>query len=361
MSPKVALVVDALPGLGGSEKVLLAVAELLPEAPIYTLIYNRPAFRHTALADHRVIPSYIDRLPFTRTHYRSYLPLMPRAVEQFDLDAYDVILSFSYAVAHGVRSRPGQRHLSYTYTPMRYAWRGVHPDGSRRRMPWLVERFFGSFRAWDAAAAARVDAFAAVSGWIGAWVNQAYGRDARVIYPPVEVERFVPQPERAGYFVALSRLVPHKRLDLIVEAFNRLKLPLLVVGTGPEERALRRQAGPGIRLLGFQDDRSVADLLSRARGFICAADEDFGIAVVEAQAAGCPVIAYGKGGALETVLAGQTGVFFEEQSAESLVEAVERFEREAFDPRLARQNAARFSKAQFQREFGGFIAAAGQR
>ena len=355
MTPKVALVVDALPGLGGSEKVSLAVAELFPAAPIYTLVYNRQAFAHTCLADHQVTTSFIDRLPFARTQYRKYLPLMPHAIEQFDLSAYDIILSFSYAVAHGVRTRPGQLHLSYTYTPMRYAWRGIRPDGTHGPAGRLVNLLFRSFRTWDVAAAARVDHFAAVSHWIGDWISQVYGRAAKVIYPPVDIERFQPQPERDEYFVALSRLVPHKRLDLIIEAFNRLKLPLLVIGEGPERRRLFRLACPNIRLMGFQNDDTVANLLSQARGFICATDEDFGIALVEAQASGCPVIAYGKGGALETVQDGQTGLFFEDQSAESLIDAVERFEQNSFDPHACVQNTARFSKAQFQEEFKMFV------
>lgn len=356
---KVALVIDALPGMGGAEKVLMTALELFPGAPVYTLLYNRMTFAGSSLDAHPVVPSWIDRLPGVLGYYRILLPLMPATIERFDLSRYDLILSFSYAVAHGVGVRPGQQHFSYIFTPMRYAWGINGLSGPVHEDNPLVKRLFRWFRSWDVAAAAQVDRYAAVSGWIGRWVQTAYGRGARVIYPPVEVERFSAGRERGKYYLTVSRLVAHKRIDLIVQAFNRMKLPLLVVGEGPERQRLERQSGPTIKFLGYQGDRTVAGLLEGARGFISSAKEDFGIAIVEAQAAGCPVIAYRAGGALETVVEGESGVFFDRLEAESLAEAVECFEDrwECFDSRRIAAGVRRFNKQRFLEELDGFARA----
>lgn len=356
---KVALVIDALPAVGGAEKVLLQALALFPYAPVYTLVYNPEPFARTPLARRRVITSSIDRLPGARTHYRKYLPWMPRAIEEFELGEYDLVLSFSYAVAHGVRLQPGQRHLSYTFTPLRYAWNGVSLDGSERMKARLWRSLFAPFRRWDRAGAGRVDRLAAVSGWIAGQIQAAYGRSAEVIYPPVEVERFSPQPARGEQYITVCRLVPHKRVDLMVEAFNHLGLPLLVVGEGPEREKLERRSKANIRFLGYQPDEQVARLLGCARAFVCAAREDFGIAVVEAQAAGCPVIAYQAGGVLETVTEGETGLFFADATPESLAEAVIHFEasREEFFPAAAVARASRFNTGRFLRELADFVEA----
>lgn len=353
--PKVALVMDALPGLGGAEKVLIAAMELFPESPIYTLIYNRAAFAQTPIAQRQVITSYLDRLPLAYTQYRKFLPLMPHAIAQFDLSKFDKVVSFSYAVAHGITTRPRQTHLSYTFTPMRYAWRHIGLDGLQKPSNLMLSIFFSSFRRWDLKAVAQVDGFASVSNWIGDWVRSIYQRESVVIYPPVEVERFTAQVKRENYYITVSRLVAHKRIDLIVAAFNRLKLPLLVVGNGPECARLEQQAGENIHFLGFQPDEQVNKLLGRARGYICAGEEDFGIAMVEAQAAGCPVIAYSSGGARETVLNGKTGLLFEDQSVESLADAVNRSERCSFDLLDLHLNAERFNRLHFQEKFKKYI------
>jgi glycosyltransferase involved in cell wall biosynthesis len=356
----VAFVVDALPVMGGSEKVLLAAIELFPRARIYTLLHRPEKFLGTPLEGRDIVTSFINHLPFARSAYRKYLPLMPGAIEAMDLDGHDLVISFSYAVAHGARVRAGAKHLSYNFTPMRYAWRDLGLDGGRRpgnpMLHWLMQRF----RSWDQRAADRVDRFAAVSGATAERIRRAYRREAQVIYPPVELERFRPSPRRDDYYVTIARLVPHKRLDLIVEAFSQMRLPLVVVGEGPEYGRLKRSAGASVRLLGRQPDAVVADLLARARGFVCAAEEDFGIAIVEAQAAGCPVLAYGRGGALETVQEMRTGLFFGEQSLIGLMGAVERFEQMAdgFDPDDLTANAKRFSKSRFQEEFSAFVAGA---
>lgn len=357
MNNKAAFVVDALMEMGGAERVLLQALKLFPKAPIYTLVYNPDPFDGTSIGEHPVIPSLIDRLPLAHAAHRRYLPLMPLAVQQFDLRPYDLILSFSYAVAHGVRIHPGQRLLSYTYTPMRYAWRGFKVGRAPAAQQWLVDCLLDRFRRWDRAVSSRVTRFAAVSSNIAAWVRRIYQREARVIYPPVELDRFSPQSPRDNFYITVTRLVPHKRVDLIVRAFSRLQLPLTVVGEGPELKALQRIAAPNILFTGYIPDAVVAHLLGRARAFVCAAQEDFGISMIEAQASGCPVIAYGAGGALETVLDQQTGLFFPEQTEECLTAAVEQFQafRSSFSERDLLASARRFSEQRFLDEYADFV------
>lgn len=355
---EVAFVIDALPVMGGSEKVLLAALEVFPRARIYTLVYHPEKFVGTPLSGRKIVTSFIDRLPFTRLAYRNYLPLMPRAIEALDLSGHDLVISFSYAVAHGARHRPDARHLSYNFTPMRYAWRDLDARGRIAPKDPLWNGLMEYFRGWDRQAASRVDRFAAVSRATAARIDRAYRREAQILYPPVEIERFHPLQARGDYHIAVARLVPHKRLDLAVEAYSRMGLPLLIVGEGPEYGRLRRAAASNVRLLGRQPDPVIADLLGRARGFVCTAEEDFGIAIVEAQAAGCPVLAFGAGGALETVQEMRTGLFFKEQTVESLMDGIERFERAAdsFETKELAVNAARFSKARFKKEFAEFVA-----
>jgi len=282
---------------------------------------------------------------------------MPSAIERLDLCKYDVVVSFSYAVAHGVHVSNGTRHISYMYTPMRYAWSNINLDGTRSPKNRLLNLAMESFRAWDRAAASRVHEFAAISRGISKRIESAYQRQARLIYPPVEVERFHPNGRHGDYFVVLSRLVAHKRIDLILEAFSKLSLPLKIIGDGPQGKSLQKRASPNIEFLGYQSDDMVSQLLANARGFVCAAEEDFGIAMVEAQAAGCPVIAYKGGGALETVAEGKTGLFFEEQSSTSLIEAIQRFCDVGccFRPSDLTENAQRFSKERFTKSFQKFV------
>ena len=356
-NPRIAFIVDALPALGGGEKTLFAALEVFPQADIFTLIYNKHAFESTPITNKEIVTSYLDKLPFAQTRHRILLPLMPSAIERFDLCKYDVVVSFSYAVAHGVRVNNGTRHISYTYTPMRYAWSDLNIDGTHSRKNPLINLVMEQFRTWDKNAASHVHEFAAISHGIAGRIQSAYQREARVIYPPVETERFSSNGHRGNYFVTLSRLVPHKRIDLVIEAFSRLQLPLKVIGDGPQMKSLQKRATPNIEFLGYQSEESVAELLGCARGFVCAAEEDFGIAIVEAQAAGCPVIAYKGGGALETVIDGVTGLLFPEQSAGSLIEAVQGFEDAAhgFRRNDMLDNAQRFSKARFTEAFQEFV------
>jgi glycosyltransferase involved in cell wall biosynthesis len=355
--PRTAFIIDSLPAIGGGEKVLFTALEAYPNADIFTLIYNKQAFTRTPIANRSVRTSYLDTLPLSHKYHRFFLPLMPAAIERFDLGNYDRIVCFSYAVAHGVQGYNGARHVSYTYTPMRYAWTDININGQRNRKNLFLDRFMQAFREWDQKAAARVHQFASISRKVSRRIKQAYGREAPVIYPPVEVERFRPCVQRGDYYITVSRLVAHKRIDLLVQAFSQLNLPLLVVGDGPQLPSLRKAAKSNIQFLGYEADEKVAGLLSKARAFVCAAEEDFGIAIVEAQAAGCPVITYGQGGALDTVRDGVTGLFFEEQSPESLIDAVERFAGNVSEFQIEEMvsSAQRFSKRRFLQEFKEFV------
>ena len=355
--PRIAFVLDALPAVGGAEKVLLTALEAYPQADVFTLIYNRPAFQGTPIASLNVHTSYLDRLPFAQKHHRLFLPLMLRAIERLDLQGYDVIVSFTYAVAHGIHNPNRARHIAYTYTPMRYAWAGLNVNGTPTRKNPLIQHFMDSFRTWDRQAASRVHDFAAISEAVACRIKNAWRRKSRLIYPPVETERFQSFHLRGDYFITISRLVPHKRIDLLVRAFSQLQLPLVIVGDGPEFPRLKALASSNIHLTGFLPDERVAELIMKARAFVCAAEEDFGIAMVEAQAAGCPVIAYGRGGALETVTDGVTGLFIEEQSVGGIKEAVQKFEIQAdsFCREDLVRNACRFGKDRFVREFIQFV------
>jgi glycosyltransferase involved in cell wall biosynthesis len=349
----IALVQDALPCLGGAERVLETVAELFPAASVYTLVYEPRAFVGTGLGERRIHTSFIDRLPGAHRNHRAFLPLFPLAIERFDLTAYDIILSSHYAVAHGVLARPDQLHISYTYTPLRHAWHYHHEYLRTLSAParWVAGPILHYLRMWDRAAADRVDRFLAISDWVAACIWRAYRRKATVVYPPVDIEAFQPKPGQGDHYIAVARLEPHKRIDLIVDAFARLGRPLFVVGDGSERGRLMDRAPSNVEFLGRVTDAELADLLARARGLVHAAEEDFGIALVEAQAAGCPVVAYAGGAAGEIVQDGRTGILFQRQTGEALEEAVRTLER---TPRFRTQdlvrNAERFSKARFERE-----------
>jgi glycosyltransferase involved in cell wall biosynthesis len=355
--PRISVVIDALATYRGAERVLAAVLELYPRAPIHTLVYEPSAFTGTRIAQHRVQTSFIQKIPGGRTHYRGLLPLLPLAIERLDLRNYDIILSFNYAVAHGVVCRPDQLHIAYTFAPLRYAWQDSGEFFQRGLAAPAARLILHYFRVWDRAAADGVDHFAAISHWTAACIRKAYGREAEVVYPPVEIESFVPLSPRGDYFVAVARLVRHKRLELLLEAFSRLGLPLLLIGEGPERHTLEALAGPNVRLLGATTNQEKAALLGKARALVHAAAEDFGLVLAEAQAAGCPVIAYRRGAASEIVQDGKTGVLFSEPSVESLVAGVQRFMRreDSFAPRDCVANVQRFSKLRFQTAFSAMV------
>lgn len=358
---RVAIVHDWLVVNGGAEKVLAALLKAFPQADVMTLVNFLPASEAAWLAPHRIVTSSLQRMPFARRYYRHYLPIMPYAIEQFDLRGYDLVISSSHAVAKGVVTHPGQQHICYCHTPMRYAWdmKEHYLENARFRLPLMetfVRKTLKRLRQWDYFGASQVDHFIANSYNVAERISKYYRRKASVLYPPVDIEQFVLNTEpRDDYYLAASRLVPYKRLDLIIEAFKatphrRLK----IVGDGPEYARLAALAEghAHIELLGYQPNEQLIMLMSQARGFIFAADEDFGILPLEAQACGTPVIAYGKGGALETVkdiCHGETatGVLFEQQSAASLLTALDTFEEHHFQPQACRQQAEQFSYALF--------------
>ncbi len=358
--PPIALVQDALPDYGGAERVLEVVLEMFPQAPIYTLVYRPSRFEGTRLATHPIQTSPLARLPGAlKNHYR-YLPLFPYFIEQLDLRQFRIVISFNYAVAHGVVLRPDQLHISYTYTPLRYLWHQTHAflEEQRGLRGMLTRILFHYLRMWDVTASRRVDHYVAISSWVAAGIRRAYGRQAEVIFPPVATEKFEPLQPRQDYYITVTRLAPHKRIDLIIEAFRQLDRPLIIVGEGPDRPAFAAQAPANITFAGRLPDEQVAALLGRARAFVHVAEEDFGIAPVEAQAAGCPVLAYESGGVRDTVIPGVTGLLFKEQTSSCLREAVLQFEavQGNFDPFRLQAHAAQFGVERFKREFADVLA-----
>jgi len=355
--------------LAGAERCLEVFHELWPDAPLYTLVYQEDSVRRLGFEPGQVHASFLQRFPRAQKWHRKYLPFYPLAIEQFDLSGYDVILSSSHAVAKGVLVRSDQLHICYCHTPVRYAWDLTHrylkENGLERGLKSLLARAILHYiRLWDTLAANRVDHFIANSRYTARRIWRAYRREAEVIHPPVDVERFQLNERKDNFFLFVSRLVPYKKADLVVAAFTRLGIPLKVVGDGPQFDECRRLAGKNVEFLGYQDDATVADLISRARALVFAAEEDFGIVPVEAQACGTPVIAFGRGGALETVVAADgenwdraTGLFFSEQTEESLASAVQEFLRcEAlFRPEVIRRNAERFGRERFKEEIRDLV------
>jgi glycosyltransferase involved in cell wall biosynthesis len=369
---RVAIVHEWLVTYGGSEKVVEEILECFPEADIFSLVDFIPD--RAFLKGRPVTTSFVQKLPFAKRRYRGYLPLFPLAVEQFDLSGYDLVISSSHAVAKGVLVGPDQLHVSYVHSPIRYAWDLQHQylreanlvKGPRAIMARAVLHYL---RNWDTRTANGVDTFVVNSNFIGRRVERVYRRESTVVYPPVDVDAFELTPKKEPFYVTVSRMVPYKKMDLIVEAFAAMpERRLIVIGDGPEMDKVRSKAGPNVTIMGHQPFAVLKDHLQRARAFLFAAEEDFGISVVEAQACGTPVIAFGKGGACETVLdesqARPTGVFFQEQTVASIRAAVERFEAQEarFSPANCRANAERFSKAAFRNGFmAAVLAAADQR
>ena len=356
-APRIAVVIDALSTFTGAERVLTAILELYPEATLFTLAYDARGFTGRSIADRTVRTSWIQQLPWGASRYRNYLPFLPLAVESLDLRAYDVVISLSYAVAHGVLCRPDQLHVSYTFAPLRYAWQSAHEYFQHGPVAPISSLIMHYMRLWDIGAVERVDHFAAISQWTADCVWRAYRREAEVIYPPVETARFKASPTREDYYVAFSRLVRHKRLELVVQAFSKLGLPLMIIGEGPERHRLEALAGEKVKLVGWQSDDAAASLLGRAKALVHAAEEDFGLVMAEAQAAGCPVIGFSGGAAKEIMVEGETGLLFQSQTTDSIADAVQRFEKEAGNFRAERavENARRFRKERFQQQFAEMV------
>lgn len=355
---KVALVHYWLVASRGGEKVLEAMCRIFPQADIFTHVYNPKAVSET-IRSHGVRTTFIQKLPWARKLYQKYLPLMPMALEQLDLSGYDLVISSESGPAKGVLTGPDTLHLCYCHTPMRYLWDLYHEyrAGAGFLTRLAMSAGFSRLRLWDQASAQRVDGFAVNSKNVAKRVKKLYKRNSRVIYPPVATKDFRPAPERGDHYLFVGQLVGYKRADLAVEAFSRLGKKLIVVGEGKELKRLRKIAGETVTFLGRQSFEVIREQYSRCRALIFPANEDFGIVPVEAMASGAPVIAFGKGGALETVVEGKTGLFFPEQSVESLIHAVERFEEREreFDPQVLREHAAAFDETVFMRAFSDFV------
>jgi glycosyltransferase involved in cell wall biosynthesis len=355
-----AIITEWLNVYGGAERMLAEILRMYPQGQVHALIHNRGNLIDTPLEGIHIKTSFMQKIPCVEHLYRGLLPLMPLAIESMNVRNFDVVLSISHAVAHGIKTNKNQIHISYVCTPMRYAW---HLEDDYLHLHHLDKPLIGSaarltlslLRRWDRRSAARTDHLLAISNWIAQKIQQAWGRDSQVIYPPVNVNRFQPAAQRDDFYLHVSRLVPYKMTAEIIRAFNELKFPLIVVGDGPEMETLKKLAGENIRILGFQSDEIVTDLMNRAKAFVYMAVEDFGIAMVEAQAAGCPVIAYGKGGAAEIIRDGQSGLLFQEQTSRGLIEAVLQSKGMKLNSKAAHENAARFSSERFANEFSAYM------
>jgi len=347
-SLKVVLCHDWLTGMRGGERVLELLCEVFPEAPVYTLIHNRSAVSDI-INRHPIHTSWLQSIPGIEKHYRNFLPIFPNAIERFKVPEADLIISTSHCVAKGLRACGGTRHLCYCFTPMRYAWL-FHDEylGGSLLKQQLARPLLAWLRAWDRNASKRVTRFVAISRHIRDRINQFYGRDADLVYPPVDLDRWTPDFKPAGDFdLIASALVPYKKIDLAVTAYSRSGRKLKIVGTGTDFASLQAAAGPTIEFLGWQSDSQLLELYRRCRLLVFPGEEDFGIVPLEAQACGRPIVAYGRGGALETVKNGLSGVFFDQQTPESLQHAIHSCSTSVWDPALIRAHAETFSKQSF--------------
>jgi glycosyltransferase involved in cell wall biosynthesis len=373
---KVAIVHDWLTGMRGGEKCLEVFCELYPDADVYTLLHLRGTVSATIEA-HRIHTTLLQRLPLAHRLYRYYLPIFPLAVHQFEFEGYDLILSSSHCVAKNVRVPPGVCHISYVHTPMRYVWDQYDAYFGVERAGFFVRNAMRILRPWlqreDVITSRSVHYFIANSQHVARRIRRYYRRDAAVIYPPVDVQAFSPSERDDGYYLMVTALAPYKRVDLAIQAFNHLRLPLKIIGSGQEQKRLKKLAGPNVELCGWKPDTDIREAYAGCRALVFPGEEDFGIVPVEAMASGKPVIAYGKGGAVETVIplggqarlasgsgsnsGGATGVFFYEQAPESIVEAVHHFERHRtqFEPLRIRKRAELFDRQRFKDEIYRFI------
>lgn len=357
---RIALVHDWLNGMRGGEKVLEVLCELYPEAEIFTLLLEEEKISDR-IRGMTIHTSFIQGLPFSRRHYRHYLPLFPRAIESFDLTGFELVISTSHAVAKGCRPAPGARSICYCFTPMRYLW-FLYGDyfGTGKFKKLLLGPIFAYLRRWDLSSSDRVDRFLAISNTVAGRIAEVYHREAGVIYPPVDTDYFTPGVPSGDFFLIVAALVPYKKIALAIEVFNRLRRPLKIVGSGPEAARLRKMAGPETEFLGWVGDRELRELYRNCRALIFPGLEDFGIVPLEAQACGRPVIGFGAGGLSESTVpwpgSGEsppTGVFFSEPTADSLLAALRMFlERESeFDPRAIREHALNFGRDLFKEKF----------
>jgi glycosyltransferase involved in cell wall biosynthesis len=353
---KIALVHDWMNQIGGAEDVLETLVDLYPGAPVYTSLYDERRMPAT-WRSWDIRTSFINRLPFARRRQQLYFPLYPLAFESFDFGEYDLVLSNKSGFCHGVITGANTVHICYCLTPTRYVWR-YHQYAEREKLGRLTRLSLGPFltqlRIWDRLAADRVDHFIAISDEVRRRIGKYYGRPATIIHPPVDTGRFEPAAKVDDYYLLVGRLVPYRRIDLLVEAFNKLERPLLIAGRGRDEARLKTMAGPNITFLGYVPDDQLPELMARCRAFLFPGEEDFGIAPIQAMAAGRPVIAYAAGGALETVIPG-CGALFAEQSVDAIIKVVEEYDPTAADVGFLRAHAEKFDVSVFKRRLSDFV------
>ncbi|MCH9028190.1 MAG: glycosyltransferase family 4 protein [Bacteroidetes bacterium] len=355
---KTAIVHEWFVGYAGSERVVESFTNIFPDADVFSLVdFLNDDERRIILKGKRAHTSFIQKLPFARKKHRNYLPLFPKAIEKLDLSGYDVILSSSHAVAKGVIKNPDQLHITYCHSPMRYIW--DQADQYLKGTKGLIAKLFINYlRKWDLKSESNVDFFIANSHHIAEKIKRIYNRGAEVIYPPVDVDKFGMGEHKEDYYLTASRLVPYKRNDLIVEAFNAMPdKKLVVIGKGPELKKIKSIAKENIQVMGYQSPEVLKDYMQKAKAFVFAAEEDFGIIVVEAMSCGTPVIAWNNGGTAETVIDGKTGIHFSEQTKESIITAINKFETSLnmFDPRVVRSHAEQFSRKIFEENISSFL------
>lgn len=365
--PNVGIVADWLVTYAGAERVIKEFLDIFPESELYSIVdFLQPEARNELHGKHAVT-SFIQNLPKSKNNYQKYLPLMPLAIEQLDVSSHDIILSSSHAVAKGILTGPDQLHISYVHSPIRYAWDLQHQylreaGFNKGIKASIVKYLLHKIRLWDYRTANGVDHFIANSQFISRRIKKVYNRESTVIYPPVDVERFTLNDKKEDYYFTASRMVPYKRIDLIVEAFSKMpEKKLIVIGDGSEIGKVKSKASKNVEILGYQPNHIMLEHMQNAKAFVFAAEEDFGITPLEAQACGTPVIAFGKGGSLETIrplgVDNPTGLFFSEQTIESIISQVNAFERnvEIFEPENCRLNSLRFSSLRFKNEMDNFI------
>ena len=361
---KVAIVQEWLVTVGGSDKVVKAILDVFPDADIYTLVAKKEVCDELGIPWEKVHTSFIQKMPLGTKKHRAYLPLFPFAIEQFDLRGYDVVISSSHCVAKGVLTKADQLHICYCHSPIRYCWdmyneylEESHLDKGFKS--WLVRLMLHPIRQFDAIAGSRVDYYISNSDYVGQRIRKTYRRKATTIHPNIDISNFELCNDKKEYYLASSRLVAYKKIDTIIEAFNQMPdKKLVVIGGGPNLEAYRKLAKDNVTVMGYQPFDVLKDKMQHAKAFVFAADEDFGMIPIEAQSCGTPVIAYGHGGSLETVNGGKTGLFFNEQTPEAIVEAVNRFEAmgsQPFAPADCRQWAEGFSEERFKREIKEFV------
>lgn len=359
---RIAIIHDWLTTYAGAERVLEQLLNLYPQAELFSVCDFVPDAQRAFLGDRKPNTTFIQKLPWANKKYRNYLPLMPLAIEQLDLSKFDVVISSSHAVAKGVLVGPDQLHICYCHSPIRYAWDMqsqylVEADMHKGLKGWIARYLLYKTRNWDSRSANGVDFFVSNSDYIGRRIEKIYRRNSTTIYPNVAVQDFPVQEVKEDFYFTASRMVPYKKMDLIVRAFAGMPdKKLIVIGDGPQFEKVKQAATPNITILGYQPFNILRDHMQRAKAFVFAAEEDFGIIPVEAQACGTPVIAFGKGGALETVIDGKTGILFHEQSEQAIQGAVKKFESEfIFSPLNIRQHAESFSTERFNAQFKAFV------